>query len=188
MKIKILIQTLMLLCITWAFTSCEDVHTLSLTGEEFEATIQGDWKLVRASETTYLDKDHIDRPDPAYEIPSAIDYININGGTLTFYFKQPTSIEFRTPEGSVYQEMDVYECPFNGSGLAYFYIECNDDDGDGINQEHFMNNEALYSGDEPETHYTPITISLYGKNDTDADGMIISSHTGFEIHYEFTRK
>ena len=36
MKIKILIQTLMLLCITWAFTSCEDVHTLSLTGEEFE--------------------------------------------------------------------------------------------------------------------------------------------------------
>lgn len=176
------------LCVSIAFTSCEEEEDfLSLTSEETAKAMVGSWKLTKASSECahYLDDEKYGLTN---DLPTSLTEMNITETEITFKFSSPvplihSHVDENTYEVIEQEEMvDFIKCQRTGTMLSQFSARRN-------SERDFRLEFVFASGLLSDSYYA--NFSLYGKNNK-ATRIIMDNFSsiipGTEVYFEFVRQ
>lgn len=181
--LKPFIITLSIWAFTFSFQSCSEKgkyeERLSLTSEEFETTVIGQWKCVKAGSDYLMDKNEEEHIPDKYKIPVEFDYVDITSDAATFFFKEPVPLV--TVDGVEHTVSTINQLTYLRDEASLRGEYCFEQDNYDI-KGYYLLYQSILEGKYPYDG----NIQTYGKSDKHADRLIIS--LGWNVYVECERK
>lgn len=186
--LKTLIAALSIGAFAFSFQSCSEEgkyeERLSLTSEEFEATVIGQWKCVKAGTNYSMDENEEEHIPDKYKIPVEFDYVDITPDAATFFFKEPIPLVTVASNDVDYTTSTINQLTYSRNEATIssdYYFEEDNYNYYGING-YYLVLSTITEGMNAHIGY----INPYGKSDKHADRLIIS--LGWQLYVECERK
>lgn len=164
----------MALCMAFGFAACEgdEEVRLSLTGEEMDATMKGNWKVEQAGayNTDIAGEEHV-----TDLVESSLDYLTIDETQITFHFDPAVEVEYMDGENTWRETVTEYTFTHRGysglKGTMWFNSESDPEVA-------FM---SIYVMDGTEDSWAPcLVFTPYGKekNESFATNLMLRIENG----------
>ena len=160
-------------CMAFGFAACsgDEEVSLSLTKEEMDATMKGNWKVERAGayNTDIAGEEHV-----TDLVESSLDYLTIDETRITLHFDPAVEVEYLDGENMRREQVTEYTFTHRNysevEGAIWFNNETSEEDA-------FMN---VMVGWTEETWSSVFVFTLYGKekNESFATNLMLRINNG----------